>query len=542
MLATLEAPELVFGICSPIGTNNEKVRELIRTSLLRFGYKAVEFKVTELMKSVLIRGMSLKSAPIDERYDSYIKYANKLRELFKDPSILSTLCSMAARHYRRQHSASEYVQHTAYIFDQFKRKEEIEALRQTYGRLFVLISVYSDRDIRIRDLSERIASDRAVARPTPKIEESARQLVDRDENEEGETHGQRLRDTFALADLFINIDNQTQAREHVERFLHALFGSNLVSPTKDEYAMYLAMSASLRSLDLSRQVGAAIFTSTGEVVALGANEVPKAGGGTYWCDDGIDARDYRFGHDENERIKRSILADVVRRLKEEKILKTRKKKEELVDLVLAESARRGSSIRDAQLMDLLEFGRIIHAEMSAISDAARLGRSILGTNLYCTTFPCHICAKHIVAAGISRVTYIEPYPKSYASQLHHDSIIVKADVSVEKKVNFSPFIGISPFRFREIFQRTRRKDDHGKLSEWAEGKPKPIVKYTVATYLENEKAYGSLFTERAKRLSQQGAISIKGRKTSKNELLAAPSSMSIIYLNQIHLSALLSKR
>jgi deoxycytidylate deaminase len=43
-------------------------------------------------------------------------------------------------------------------------------------------------------------------------------------------------------------------------------------------------------------------------------------------------------------------------------------------------------------MDILEFGRVIHAEMSAISDAARLGRATKDATLFCTTFPCHICA------------------------------------------------------------------------------------------------------------------------------------------------------
>ena len=82
------------------------------------------------------------------------------------------------------------------------------------------------------------------------------------------------------------------------------------------------------------------------------------------------------------------------------------------------------SVGESKAMDLLEFGRIIHAEMSAICDASRKGLSIEGATLYCTTFPCHICAKHIVASGITRVVYLEPYPKSYAAELHGDSIEV----------------------------------------------------------------------------------------------------------------------
>lgn len=46
---------------------------------------------------------------------------------------------------------------------------------------------------------------------------------------------------------------------------------------------------------------------------------------------------------------------------------------------------------------------VIHAEMNAIGNAARLGVKTLGTTLYSTKFPCAACAKIIVAAGIVNV-------------------------------------------------------------------------------------------------------------------------------------------
>src|SRR5271157_3381801 len=101
----------------------------------------------------------------------------------------------------------------------------------------------------------------------------------------------------------------------VQRFIRLLFGSNEVTPTHDEYGMYIAKSASLRSSDLSRQVGSAIFRTSGEVVTLGCNEVPKAGGGTYWTGDALDARDFVAGHDPNEAQKLEILVDLLDRLK-----------------------------------------------------------------------------------------------------------------------------------------------------------------------------------------------------------------------------------
>ncbi|WP_339916420.1 deaminase [Photorhabdus stackebrandtii] len=64
----------------------------------------------------------------------------------------------------------------------------------------------------------------------------------------------------------------------------------------------------------------------------------------------------------------------------------------------------------------------MHAEIEAILACARSNVSIYNGILYCTTFPCHNCAKHIVASGIRRVIYIEPYPKSKVFDFHPDSI------------------------------------------------------------------------------------------------------------------------
>jgi tRNA(Arg) A34 adenosine deaminase TadA len=121
-------------------------------------------------------------------------------------------------------------------------------------------------------------------------------------------------------------------------------------------------------------------------------------------------------------------------------------------------------------MDALEYGRIVHAEMSALTDAARCGHSVKGAVLYCTTFPCHMCAKHIVSAGVSKVVFLEPYPKSLAFDLHADSIQVESGDRGHyhefPAVHFEHFYGVSPRRYREIFERGKRKDDQGALREY----------------------------------------------------------------------------
>ena len=124
-------------------------------------------------------------------------------------------------------------------------------------------------------------------------------------------------------------------------------------------------------------------------------------------------------------------------------------------------------------MDALEYGRIIHAEMSAICDAARTGRSTKRATLFCTTFPCHMCAKHIIASGIDEVIFLEPYPKSLASDLHCDSLEIEGGDRGQYKeypsVNFQHFFGISPRRYRELFEREKRKNDEGQFIPFLSG-------------------------------------------------------------------------
>jgi deoxycytidylate deaminase len=510
MLPTLQFPELFIGICSPVGVPNAKLTDILRSVFLSYDYQVKDFKVTDLMKMIGVPNLELDETTVQSRYDTYINYANQLRLLTDDASVLSVLCCIAARNFRKSKTGERdsYAPKQAYVFDQFKRPEEIELLRQIYGRAFILIGIHSDKEVRLKTLTDKIASKTGSSRSGDQDEFEARKLITRDQKEPNVVYGQRLSDTFALSDLFISIDNIQDAERNVKRFLDGLFGANNVSPTRSEYGMYLAKTASLRSTDLSRQVGAAICTSEGEVITLGSNEVPKAGGGTYWAIDSHDARDHVLGRDENERVKRSLMVDLIKRLKKADILKDDIDEGKIHEFVLAQTTTKGSELRDSQIMDLLEFGRIIHAEMSAICDAARTGKSLKSMILYATTFPCHICAKHIVASGISRVFYIEPYEKSYAVQLHGDSIQTSPYQDGCDKVSFEPFIGVSPVRYRDIFERGKRKTEDGSYNHWRDGEPKANVKFTFATYLSNEEAVIHTFKVKIIQLAEENKVQI----------------------------------
>ncbi len=113
--------------------------------------------------------------------------------------------------------------------------------------------------------------------------------------------------------------------------------------------------------------------------------------------------------------------------------------------------------------------------MAAVTTAARHGAAVNGCVLFSTTFPCHDCAKHIVASGIRRVVYVEPYPKSLVQELFHDSISVDTHRGCEGRVMFEPFVGIAPNKYPDVFavRDRKRKNTDGSVSTWRKSEAFP---------------------------------------------------------------------
>tara|TARA_A100001035_G_C27406825_1_gene331112 strand:- start:104 stop:514 length:411 start_codon:yes stop_codon:yes gene_type:complete len=51
----------------------------------------------------------------------------------------------------------------------------------------------------------------------------------------------------------------------------------------------------------------------------------------------------------------------------------------------------------------------VHAEQNAIADCAKRGAACDGTSAYITHYPCIICTRMLLAAGIREINYIEDY-------------------------------------------------------------------------------------------------------------------------------------
>ena len=64
-----------------------------------------------------------------------------------------------------------------------------------------------------------------------------------------------------------------------------------------------------------------------------------------------------------------------------------------------------------------ELCRGLHAEQNAILQAAYHGVSIQGSVLFCTNFPCVICSKMLINAGIRQIFYLEGYPDPLSEKM-----------------------------------------------------------------------------------------------------------------------------
>jgi len=53
--------------------------------------------------------------------------------------------------------------------------------------------------------------------------------------------------------------------------------------------------------------------------------------------------------------------------------------------------------------------RTIHAEINAVTQAAKHGVAIDGADIYITASPCYHCLKTLMNTGIKRIFYLKPY-------------------------------------------------------------------------------------------------------------------------------------
>jgi deoxycytidylate deaminase len=495
--ASRQSNEIVIAFAGPIGCGIKSVINATKRSLSNLGYESRVIKLSELLdESITAARVKKWDAPVGSsvqfsRYRRLQEAGKELRQKSGNKHLLAEYAVQRIVLERESISPSQETigaepvpARTAYLIDQVKRPEEVELLRALYRNLFYLVGVTKPYQQR-----RRLLEDDGVD------EKETEGLMEIDRSEEGDW-GQKLDRTLHLADFFVRNDFAVDQRGAVERFIRLIHGDKSLTPDHVETGMYAAYAAGLRSACLSRQVGAAIADRTGQVIATGCNDVPAPTGGLYSTSSSRDFRCVSHGDKDcrNDRHKRRLKEDIGRVISTELAAKAVALKPELLEELLS------AIYKQTRLGSLIEFSRSVHAEMDAIVSLARTGcGGIRGATLFTTTFPCHSCARHIVAAGITDVFYIEPYEKSMAQELHEDAIVFEVPGSAEAegdladhnklRVKFLHFEGVAPRLFAIAFRADDRKDrTTGRFIPISQHAPVKILPEYMDNYKDFERA------------------------------------------------------
>lgn len=487
--------DLVFGLVGYAGSGCGLVASKLAEQLKRRNYLPILVPISDLIvelaqKLAYPEGPQLASGTKLQRAIAKQKAGNWLRGKHSD-SITAALGIRALRTHRAKTGTTK----TAYIVDQLKHPHELDLFRNVYGSAFYLVSVICRPDTRVGRLRIKFKDGLTEPELADFIERDEHDIVD---------EGQHVRKTIFRGDYFVDNDPDasnkalSQALDNsLDRMIELVTAETVGRPTRHERGMHAAWTAGLRSSCLSRQVGAAILDEAGNLVSMGTNDAPKPGGGLYEEGATPDHRCFADGaHCRNDRSKIEIYEQIAKEMRAAGLL-----------VESAEDDKIRRAIEKTAVKDLIEFSRAIHAEMDAILGAGRTGATgAVGGTLYSTTYPCHSCARHIVAAGIVEVVYIEPYTKSRARSLHADAIVDTSEPQTVQatapqpagkaqpsKVIFRLFSGVAPRRFAALFEkRSELKDGTGGLIQIQRTSTKHTNPILDKSFVELENAIAAI--------------------------------------------------
>ncbi|MBP6185485.1 MAG: hypothetical protein KA479_11130 [Saprospiraceae bacterium] len=490
--------ELILGICYPIGSSKEiLIENLSKVLKEKYSYKVEVIKLSKYIKEYssnpTVEGKKGHSIAYSELM-SKIEEGNELRKRINS-AVLAELAIYDIHISRRDDKKSGKpipikelkTRRICYIIDSIKNKEELDLFRSIYRDIFYLFSVFSPKHIRESNLQVKDLNLTEI-----------KSIINTDEYESVK-YGQNVRNTFINGDFIVRIPDASKEDllKKVSRYLSLIFEDQIITPLAHETAMYEAKSAAGNSACLSRQVGAAITNSAGEIISRGWNDVPKYGGNLYRDDDAKDSRCFKEGkycrNDERKDLLSCEIADsIFEPLLLQRLLEAFRVNISIEDIRNELSENSGKNFieevkdrirRSSKIKDLIEFSRSVHAEMHAIIIGCQLaGNQMIGGKLYCTTYPCHNCGRHIISAGIIEVYYIEPYVKSLCLTLHQDSMTEdERDIPENnEKVKILMYDGVAPRRYLEFFtMNASRKSQEGRVVEVDTHNVKPKTQLSI---------------------------------------------------------------
>lgn len=320
------------------------------------------------------------------------------------------------------------------VIDSIRNPAEVEFFSAAFKRFFLLALDASSEARWLRKQSDYEGE-----------EERFKQDDMRDKGDEEPVHGQHTETCVYLSDVVIDNESQIGYRQDwdlffykIKEYINLMRDPEYRGPTYRELYMHLAYAVSLKSSCNKRQVGAIIVSADeveSYVLASGYNDVPI---GERVCAELGGRSNPRFCAKDDY---------------EQKALRNMKCcpgcQTELHipfgEVVGFRCPKCNARLpRDFIAGKLLDLCRAVHAEEAAILQAAKLGSSSLsGTVLYTTTFPCLLCCKSIINAGIKKIVYREPYPMDESVMM-----LRNCGITLEK------YEGVNAWAFGKMFKVT----------------------------------------------------------------------------------------
>ncbi|MDD5530626.1 MAG: deaminase [bacterium] len=312
-----------------------------------------------------------------------------------------------------------------YVINSIKNPGEITEFKKHPNTYVIAISASFDKRYERMWQKEPHYKDRTLFEQDDK----------RDQNEKLD-YGQNVQECVNVADLYIENNNtvdmttavgKDELVAYLMQYIDIIEKPGSRSPTYPELMMNNAYCISLLSDCIERQVGAIISVPVDDkqyIVATGYNGVPQA----------QDSCKIKHGKCSRSKTWDKVFAKIK---------------------YCPNCGNAPLSIKDscstckvnfkdyAPSRKALDICRALHAEESAILQAARLGTtSLKGSTLYTTTFPCLLCAKKIIASGIKKVVWLEAYPAPESKEM-----LEKAGIKLEE------FKGVKARAFYELFEK-----------------------------------------------------------------------------------------
>src|SRR5690606_2804772 len=301
-------PDLYIALVGAAGTDLEPVKTQLKAQLASFSYAFEQVKVSRPIAE--FRDIGVNGLDADARAQALMDCGDSIRAGHGGGDGVVSLIVNALQAIREagQDPSTGLLGSTAFVIDSLKNPAEVDTLNRIYGRNFYTISVYATERERESKLANRIA-ETCHTNTREEHRARARQVIKEDERRDTTPLSQDVQNTFPKADFFVKSGEGLEVQ--VSRFVDLIFGEPFITPTFDEYAMFTAKASSLRSGDLSRQVGAAIFDPRNLIVSTGYNDVPYPGGGAWYEGRaGADNRDHVVEYDPNS----SEIANIFREL------------------------------------------------------------------------------------------------------------------------------------------------------------------------------------------------------------------------------------